>query len=341
MRQSGEPSMRFGVTLPAWSVYALGGLLVAMAVAIPWLVRWQGFLRGAVPPQDTSAEGSKPRVLRPVLVKLPGGELWMGSPDTEEDRWDNEGPRHRVRISSFEICQTEVTQAQWQTVMGTNPSDCEYGCGDDLPVQNVSWFDAVKFMNELTRLEKQRDGEILTPCYEIRGEQVEWMPGCTGYRLPTEAEWEYAARARSATAYSFGDEAAGLGEHAWYDENSDGKVHEVADKRPNAWRLHDVHGNVWEWVWDWYAPYPDPPPAEPRSDPVGPDEAQAPTVEWGEEVDGEIQTVQGKARVLRGGSFVSGAWYLRSAYRGWSAPADRVRVHGVRCARGGAPALFP
>lgn len=124
MKQPSEPSVRFGVTLPAWSVYALGGMLVVIAVAIPWLVRWQGFLRGSLPPQR---EGGEPRVLRPVLVKLPGGEFWMGSPDTEEDRYEDEGPRHRVRISSFEICQTEVTQAQWQTVMGTNPSNCDYG----------------------------------------------------------------------------------------------------------------------------------------------------------------------------------------------------------------------
>ena len=143
--------------------------------------------------------------------------------------------------------------------MGEKPSDCDYGCGNELPVQNVSWSDAVAYLNKLTELESEvlvALGEAaLTGCYVGSGEDVTWVAGCTGYRLPAEAEWEYAARAGTTTRWSFGDEEAELGEFAWYADNAEGEVHTVGSKKANPWGLSDMHGNVWEWVWDPYDSY--------------------------------------------------------------------------------------
>ena len=316
-----------GVTMPAWSVYGLGVLFIAIALAIPWLVRWQGWLRGEV----SAVEKREPRAVRPVMLVLPGGEFWMGSPEGEPDRDDSdEGPRHRVIISSFEMCETEVTQGQYEAVMGENPSLSAYGRGDDLPVQNVSWLDAVGYLNALSRLEE------LEPCYEIAGEDVEWKRPCKGYRLPTEAEWEYAARAGSGTAYHFGNDAAMLGEHAWYVDNSNNTVHEAKSKKPNAWYLYNMPGNVWEWVWDWYGPYRSPASTEPERNPIGLSKAEAPIVDT---MDNDLNDIKVRARVLRGGSFVVGAGALRSASRDWGGPSLRYWYLGFRCARSGAPAL--
>ncbi|WP_428262022.1 SUMF1/EgtB/PvdO family nonheme iron enzyme [Haliangium sp.] len=257
---------------------------------------------------------------RPALSALAGGRFRMGSPESEHGRDDDEGPRQWVTLSPFWMCRTEITQAQWKAVMGQEPSDCDYGCGDELPVQNVSWSDVVDYMNELSRLEG------LEPCYERSGTVVRWKDECDGYRLPTEAEWEYAARAGSESAYSFGDDAGQLGEYAWYEENAwkvDRKARAVATRKPNAWGLYDMHGNAWEWVWDEYGAYE----AGPRSDPRGPASAAEP---------GTAHTdPDSPGRVLRGGSFEYLARLLRSGFRNRSRPGlrDRYRVQGARCAR--------
>ena len=127
--------------------------------------------------------------------------------------------------------------------MGDNPS--HFKGSDDLPVESVSWLDAVKFCNKLSEREKR------TPFYRIDGTEVT-LAGGNGYRLPTEAEWEYACRAKSTTLYPFGDDASKLGEHAWYAGNSESKTHPVGQKLPNAWGLYDMLGNVWEWCADGY-----------------------------------------------------------------------------------------
>jgi formylglycine-generating enzyme required for sulfatase activity len=289
---------------------------VAVGLALPWVARWQGVLR-----VESAAPDVPARALRPALIELPGGTFVMGSPATEPGHLEDEGPQHRVAVSPFLICQTEVTQEQWEAVMGENPSDCAAGCDAKLPVQNVSWYDAIAYLNELTTRENAARGESveLTRCYEVAGETVEWKDGCTGYRLPTEAEWEYAARAGTRTAYSFGDDAGKLGDHAWYGENAGGQVHEVGTRNATPWGLHDVHGNVWEWVWDWYEPYW----SEAATDPRGPKEAE----------DTEGSAV---SRALRGGSFGFRSGDLRSASR--YGDRDRYSDLGLRCARGVSPA---
>lgn len=223
---------------------AVGGVLVGGGVALlvtgrPW-VRERGVPEPApvappIPPAPPS-----PRVLPdPVLdemVELPGGEFWMGSRDDDPRAYPDEKPRHRVRVGPFRMGRTPVTVGQWNALMTADPRPGDAA----LPVTEVSWHDAVAFCYAASR----REGR--TAAYE--GER--WNPEADGYRLPTEAEWEYACRAGTETACSFGDDEAELGEHAWYGENSGREAHPVATRLPNRWGLHDLHGNVWEWCGD-------------------------------------------------------------------------------------------
>ena len=162
------------------------------------------------------------------FVLIPAGEFNMGSPSGEEDRDFNEGPLHTVNIEkAYYLGKYEVTWKQWREVMGTNPLNFK---GDNLPVERVSWNDTQEFIKKLNEKE-----------------------GSDKYRLPSEAEWEYAARAGTSTRYSFGESASRLGEYAWYRDNSDeGITHPVGQKKPNSWGLYDMHGNVREWVQDLY-----------------------------------------------------------------------------------------
>jgi formylglycine-generating enzyme required for sulfatase activity len=215
------------------------------------------------------------------FVLIPDGEFQMGS----TDGYDNERPVHLVRISKpFYLGKYEVTQRQWQAVMGENPS--HFMGNLDLPVEQVSWEVAQKFVAKLNERES--------------GER---------YRLPTEAEWEYAARAGSTTAYSYGNDSGRLGEYAWYDGNADGKTHPVGERKPNKWGLHGMHGNVWEWVQDWYGEYA----AEAVTDPAGP--------------------AAGSSRVVRGGSWLNSARYCRSALRTLWHPGARHGYLGLRLVR--------
>ena len=172
------------------------------------------------------------------FVLISPGTFKMGSATGDPD----ERPVHDVTISKqFYMGKYEVTQSQWQAVMGTNPSLFP---GEKRPVDQVSWDDAQAFVRKLNTME-----------------------GAQLYRLPTEAEWEYAARAGSPTIYSFGNDPKQLGEYAWYRGNAEHRTHPVGQKKPNAWGLHDMLGNVWEWVQDWEGKYP----SGPVTDPKGPE----------------------------------------------------------------------
>ncbi len=239
------------------------------------------------------------------FVPVKAGEFMMGSPGSEKGR-DGDELRHRVILKKdFEISPIEVTQFQWFDVMGGNPSyfkEERYCPGSHMerdgfsmcalfPVESVSHKDVKKFLKAYNeRAERKGEG------YE--------------YRLPTEAEWEYAARGGTTTAYSFGDNVSDLKKYGWYSENSGGQTRVVATKGPNPLGLYDVHGNVWEWVEDWYK---EDYPVGPLTDPRGPED--------------------GSYRVLRGGSWFNFARNLRSANRGINRPEVRNRGIGFRLVR--------
>ena len=218
-----------------------------------------------------------------VLVPIPAGEFQMGSPESEPDR-DVEETQHLVKITkAYYLGAYEVTQEQYEKVMGNNPSNSK---GDAKPVEMVSWNDAVMFCQKLS----EKEG-------------VE-------YRLPTEAEWEYACRAGTSTGYSFGDDDSQLRKYAWYSGNSNAP-HAVGQKLPNVWGLFDMHGNVWEWCQDWYGDYGN---EKVVIDPTGP--------------------ASGIYRVLRGGAFIGRPpKYVRSAARTYVQPAYRGLGSGFRLAR--------
>jgi formylglycine-generating enzyme required for sulfatase activity len=213
------------------------------------------------------------------MVFIPPGTFRMGSPTNEVDRYDWEGPQTAVTISrGFWMGKYEVTQGEYLAVMGSNPSNFT---GDtNLPVETVSWYDATGYCAALTERERLA-GRIGTNCV---------------YRLPTEAEWEYACRGWTSTRFSYGDDPGytNLTDHAWYWDNSGGETHAVGQKLPNPWGLYDMHGNVWEWCQDWFDTYP----GGIAVDPQGP--------------------ATGSSRVIRGGSWygwLDGARYCQSANR--------------------------
>jgi formylglycine-generating enzyme required for sulfatase activity len=242
------------------------------------------------------------------MVRIQGGTFLMGSPSSEAGR-DNNETRHQVTVGSFYMGKYEVTQREWTAVMGNNPSSFK---GDNLPVENVSWYDAVEFCNRLS----QREG--LTPAYTRNGDTVTWNRNADGYRLPTEAEWEYACRAGTTTPFNTGNNistnTANWNGNYPYSNGSKGVYREktvaAGSFPPNAWGLYDMHGNVWEWCWDWYGAYT----AGARTDPVG--------------------AVTGAARVLRGGSCYSSAVDLRSALRRYGTPSGPSGTLGFRLVRG-------
>jgi len=218
----------------------------------------------------------------------------MGSPTDEVSRRDNE-LQHQVTLTrAFCMQVTEVTQGEYQALMGETPSYFS-DCGPNCPVENLSWTEAITYANALS------EAEGLAPCYDAFGDLAAVVTpyDCEGYRLPTEAEWEYAARAGTTTAWYCGDAEACVDGIAWYVGNSGGTTHPVGEKDPNAWGLYDMSGNVYEWVWDGYESYS----SLAQTDPSG--------------------SGNGTNRVDRGGGRHSDARDLRSASRYGFAPGSR------------------
>ena len=166
------------------------------------------------------------------MIDVPAGEVTLSDRRTQR-RWT-------VRLEAYRLAKVPVTQALYASVTGERPSTAR---GDRLPVEGVSWWDAVRFCNALS----EREG--LSPAYRLDGEDVEWDAAADGYRLPTEAEWEHACRAGT-TGARYGP----LDDIAWHRGNSRDRVHEVGGRQPNTWGFHDMLGNVWDWCWDLYDP---------------------------------------------------------------------------------------
>jgi len=217
------------------------------------------------------------------LILIPAGSFRMGGDKVDEQAEDHENPRHVVKFSeAFLMGRYTVTQKQWSEIMETNPSEF---VDDSRPVERVSWHDVQVFIQKLNAKEVTHT-----------------------YRLPTEAEWEYAARAGSEGAYTFGSDRAILSQYAWYGKNSEGRTHSVGRLNPNAWGLYDMHGNIHEWCRDWFDRnfYSQ----SPTLDPLGPSE--------------------GLAKALRGGDWGSDGWYCRCASRSLSSPDRRSNRVGFR-----------
>ncbi len=267
----------------AWLMLVVPALLVvALALFLAWILSQL---------RDTAAgDAEQAGALRVFtnsigmqFVALPGGTFWMGSP--EGVGLPEERPRRQVRVAPFYMGRHEVTQAQWERVMGYNPSAHR---GPRRPVEQVTWHEVQAFLRALNRLE-----------------------GTTKYRLPSEAEWEYAARAGTETRWFFGDDPSLLHRYAWFGQRGDVGPRAVGRGAPNPWGLYDVYGNVWEWVQDcWHGNYE------------------------GAPADGRVWAGGDcSLRMLRGGGWNSPAEYARSAVRGSYAPELNDMANGFRVAR--------
>ncbi len=275
----------------SWNVGLAFAVLLA-AVRFPMAVAW-----GA--DDGKAASEAKPAAGVPAMVRVPTGVFRMG------DAAEVDAPLHDVLVSEFLIDPYLVTQQQYQKVMGENPSRWK---GERNPVEQVRWSDAVRFCNRRSELEG------LKPCYDLKTWKCDFS--ADGYRLPTEAEWEYACRAGTTSQYYFGTSPAKLGNYAWYDKNSGGRPRPVGQKLPNLWGLYDMSGNVWQWCNDFYKV--DYYTGSPKQDPRGPD--------------------TGENKVVRGGAWRFGAESCRSGFRynesqGYSDVCFGYDIYGFRCVR--------
>jgi formylglycine-generating enzyme required for sulfatase activity len=248
-------------------------------------------------PTATSAESKAESSAGMVLI--PAGRFTMG------DKNQIDAAPHEVAISSFYMDKNLVTQEEYETVMGENPSRWK---GKQNPVEQMRWSDAARYCNARSK----REG--LQPCYDLKTWECNFE--ANGYRLPTEAEWEYACRAGTQTAYFFGNDPSNLKDYAWFDQNAGGKPHPVGQKPANPWGLYDMHGNVWEWCNDFYKV--DYYQQSPKENPRGPK--------------------TGDTKVVRGGAWKFSAECCRSGYRynedpGYADVCFGYDIYGFRCVK--------
>jgi len=253
---------------------------------------------------------SEQKYLPLEMINIPAGTFLIGS---DKGYVVNESPRISINLNSFYISRYEITQFQYETIMKTNPSYYIWG---DCPVEQVTWFDAINFCNQLSIKEG------LNQAYLISDSIVIWNKEANGYRLPTEAEWEYACKAKTETDYYSGDmtRAEGtssidtaLNKAGWYIANSEQITHIVGQKQPNAFGLYDMHGNVWEWCWDWF---------EDKSYLYLENNILNPS---GKEI--------GIEKCLRGGSWFNNAFNCRSTLRYYANPTYKNVAVGFRIAK--------
>ncbi|MGR9108539.1 MAG: formylglycine-generating enzyme family protein [Gammaproteobacteria bacterium] len=312
-----------GAGLAAFFVFGLGGpqglvgfaVLLFAALGLGLKTGWVVDLELPEVPASETEDSEPERVVSEAviesapstlldMVEIPGGSFLMGSSRDDSSAYKDEFPQHRVTVSPFLMSRFPVTVRDYRTLMEKTPSEwTETETDEKSPANYITWFQAIDFCNALST------HEGFEPCYEIQGEFVKWRRNAEGYRLPTEAEWEYAARAGLSSVYFFGDGASDLGDYAWYSGNSGKKVHPVGELKPNPFGLYDLLGNVWEWCWDWFGDYDN---ADARN-PAGPE--------------------TGSSRVLRGGSAWNDPRNLRSADRNRRNPEAGNVFIGFRCVR--------
>jgi formylglycine-generating enzyme required for sulfatase activity len=289
-----------------WKPRIMRHFIVAVFVLSGALTLLQGCAR-KTPNNDSKAPDDGPSKTETrseiEMILLPGGRFTMGDKD------EVDAIPHEAVVSSFYIDKYLVTQEQYQRVCGENPSRWK---GDKNPVEQVRWSDAVRFCNGRSRLEG------FQPCYDVETWQCHF--DANGYRLPTEAEWEYACRAGIQTAYFFGSNPSKLADYAWFDKNSSGHPHPVGQKRSNPWGLYDMCGNVWQWCNDFYQVdyYQEAPQENPR----GPKD--------------------GETKVVRGGAWKFSDQNCRSGYRynenpGYVDVCFGYDIYGFRCVRNASP----
>jgi formylglycine-generating enzyme len=284
----GHLTMKLSICRLAFTTAALALLAATQRQPLP----------DTAPASATNSNQSRPGS-QTDMIKVAEGRFIMG------DKSQPDASPHPALVSSFYIDKYLVTQELYRKVMGANPSRWK---GDKNPVEQVRWSDAVKFCNKRSELEG------LKPCYDLGTWKCNFE--ANGYRLPNEAEWEYACRAGTTGSFFFGDNPSKLGEYAWHDKNSAGRPHPVGQKRPNPWGLYDICGNVWEWCNDFYKVdyYHEAPPQDPRG----------PTT--------------GDTKVVRGGAWRFGAETCRSGYRynespGYADVCFGYDIYGFRCVR--------
>jgi len=268
------------------------GAIRAIAVAV--LLMGGGGCQTTMPEEVTNTFNME-------FVLIQPGVFLMGCTEGDTECLADERPQRSIKIDKpFYLGKYEVMQAQWTVLMGSNPSQFR---GDNRPVENVSWNDAQEFIRRLNNLE-----------------------GTNKYRLPTEAEWEYAARAGVATKFPF--DPARAADHAWYWNNANKETHPVGEKQPNPWGLHDMHGNVWEWVQDWYGEgyYATSITSSPGVVVKPKEILSGPKIV----ITDPKGAVEGTSRVLRGGSWGNDLRYLRSAHRNAYPPYYRSGNTGFR-----------
>lgn len=247
-------------------------------------------------------DAAEPRVPGLEFVRVEPGRFPMGNPGPRESE-ENPVSREVVIARPFAISTTPVAQSVHEWLLGAAANPSRFRDDPAQPVESIGWLDVIRFCNALS----ERVG--LMPAFEIEGDEVRGLPA-NGFRLPLEAEWEYACRAGTTTVYCCGDDADQLPEYAWYNRGAKGTTKPVGQKRANAWGLHDVHGNVDEWCWDWFGPIRG---SAGTTTPAGPPD--------------------GIFRVIRGGSYLPDAHGLRSSLRGRAVPDCRAATIGFRLVR--------